>query len=130
MAKKLKVSANYLEYIPQFTEGLQMETSEEGLLVVLVENKGFFNRIAQKFFKQPKVSKAHLDELGTFVFQQIDGTHTVQQIAEAEKEQFGDKVEPVYNRLVTYMETLKKCGFIHFINEEEMKKQAKQRKKK
>ena len=123
MSKKLKVSANYLEYVPRIPDGLQMEVAEDGKVTIFIENKGFFNGIAQKFFHQPKVSQAHLDEMGSFVMRQVDGVHTINDIAEAQKETFGAKAEPVYNRLVTYMATLKDCGFIYF--EEEQKKKEK-----
>ena len=39
---------------------------EENIVNLDVENKGFFNRIAQKFFGQPKISHISLDKNGIF----------------------------------------------------------------
>ncbi len=73
----------------------------------------------------PETTTVHLDELGNFVIGQIDGVHTVNDIAEAVKAKFGESAEPLYNRLVTYMETLRNNDFIYFDEENKDKKQKK-----
>ena len=50
-----------------------------------------FNTIAQKVFGKPRFSKVHLDEMGTFIWPEIDGAKTVQELALLVKEHFGDK---------------------------------------
>jgi hypothetical protein len=59
------------------------------------------------------------------VIGQIDGVHTVNDIAEAVKAKFGESAEPLYNRLVTYMETLRSNDFIYFDEENKDKKRKK-----
>ena len=81
-----------------------------------IENKGMFNTIAQKVFGKPRFSKVHLDEMGTFIWPEIDGAKTVQELALLVKEHFGDKAEPLYPRIVKYFQIMESYEFVHFIN--------------
>lgn len=110
--KKNVVSGNYLDYIPVYDEKHQYEVNDKGEVTILVENTGIFNRIAQTLLKKPKVSKIHLDEMGNFIWPLIDGKNTIYDISVHVKEQFGDKAEPLYNRLVQYMRNLESYGFV------------------
>ena len=109
--KAEKKSANYLDFIPKIKEGLRWEKNQKDV-TIYIENKGVMNRIAQKVLNKPKVSQIHLDEMGTFIFPLIDGTKSVYDIAQLVKEEFGEKAEPLYNRIVQYMRTLESYEFI------------------
>ena len=104
---------NFLDYIPVKNPEIEWKTNGENLAVLAMENKGFFNKAAQLIFKKPKVSYIELDEFGTFVWQQINGKQTVYVIGEQVKGQFGEKAEPLYTRLCTYIKTLRNHNFIH-----------------
>ncbi len=110
----MKKSGNYLEKIPCYKEGLGYETDESGKVTLLIENKGVFNRIAQKLFKKPKISYIHLDEMGSFVWPLIDEEKDITEIGKAVKEHFGEKAEPLYERLAKYFQILESYGFIIF----------------
>ncbi|MGN0437321.1 MAG: PqqD family protein [Lachnospiraceae bacterium] len=112
MSKKNKQSANYLNFIPEYNEAFPFEIDEEGKVTIFVENKGLFNHFAQKLLKKPKVSQIHLDEMGNFIWPLIDGQKNVYDIAGLVKEEFGEKAEPLYNRLVQYMRNLENYQFI------------------
>lgn len=112
MSKRDKKSANYLNFIPKYNEDFSFEIDEEGKVTIFVENKGIFNRIAQVLFHKPKVSQIHLDEMGNFIWSLIDGEKSVYEIAGFVKEEFGEKAEPLYNRLVQYMRNLENYQFI------------------
>lgn len=62
------ISENYLERKPSRPEGISWSADENGIITLDIENTGAFNRIAQKFFKKPKVTHIHLDEMGSFVW--------------------------------------------------------------
>ena len=113
--KKKKVSANYLDYIPRHSEKLRFTMDEQGTITLLQENGGMFNRIAQTLFKKPRISQIHLDEMGNFIWPLMDGKRTVYDIAILVKEEFGDKAEPLYNRLVQYIRNLESYGFVEII---------------
>ena len=68
--------------------------------------------MAQTLFNKPKVSQIHLDEMGNFIWPLMDGKRTVYDISQLVKEEFGEKAEPLYNRLVQYVRNLESYGFI------------------
>lgn len=109
--KAEKQSANYLDFIPKIKEDLRWEKTPKDV-TIYIENKGVMNRIAQKVLHKPKVSQIHLDEMGTFIFPLIDGMKSVYDIAQLVKEEFGEKAEPLYQRIVQYMRTLESYEII------------------
>ncbi|UCG51019.1 MAG: PqqD family protein [Candidatus Latescibacterota bacterium] len=54
----------------------------------------------------------HLDEIGTAVWRLCDGRRSVQDIGRSLQEQFGDRIEPVYERLGIFLHQMKKAGII------------------
>ena len=113
MKKQSKeTSANYLDFIPEHNDKFKWDIDEEGKVTIFVENKGFFNKIFQALLKKPKVSQMHLDEMGNFIWPLIDGKKTIYDISVYVKEEFGDKAEPLYNRLIQYMYNLESYEFI------------------
>ncbi len=109
--KNKKIEENFLDKIPVKSE-IKWEKSEDGSVTLHVENKGAMNKIAQLVFKKPKVSFIHLDEMGNFVWPLIDGEKTVYEIGVLVKEHFGEKAEPLYERLSQYFKTLEAYKFI------------------
>ena len=109
--KKQTINENYLDKIPVINEKLSCEVNDDGIVTLAQENTGVMNRIAQKFFRKPKISYIHLDELGSFIWQLIDGETTILAMGEPVKEQFGEKAEPLYPRLAKYISILESYGF-------------------
>lgn len=109
-----KVSPNYLEFIPVHAKNLKYDVTD-GKVTIYQENTGLFNRIAQIIWKKPKVSQIHLDEMGNFIWPHINGENSIMDIAALIKEKYGDKAEPLYNRVVQYFRTLVSCGFVEFV---------------
>ena len=105
---------NFLEKTPVLNQNIGWSKNEEGAVTLEIENKGAFNRIAQKLFKKPKISYIHLEEIGSFVWPLIDGKKDIFQIGKEVKQHFGKKAEPLYPRLVQYFETLETYKFIAF----------------
>ncbi|NIW79465.1 MAG: PqqD family peptide modification chaperone [Calditrichae bacterium] len=56
--------------------------------------------------------RVKLDDFGTHVWLHCDGNHTVNDIAKALHEQFGEDVEPVLERLQLFIQKLQKGNFI------------------
>ena len=104
-------SFNYLEYIPVPANGLKFETVD-GKGTIFQENKGLFNFIAQKLWKKPRISQIHLDDMGNFVWPLMDGERDIMAIAALIKEEYGEKAEPLYERLAKYMKNLESYSFI------------------
>ncbi len=110
-----------MDLVPQIKEGLNWINEGDNKVTLEIENKGIFNKIAQRIFKKPKISYIHLDELGSFVWLQIDGAHDINSIGIAVKENFGEKAEPIYERVIKYFEILKSYDFVEFIEIKEIK---------
>lgn len=107
---------NYLDYIPIRNPDFGWRVKENGKVEVTVENKGLFNRIAQIFFRRPKVSYIEMDEYGSYLWQQIDGESDIHQLSIRMKEHFGKKAEPVVERLVQFMRILQNNHYISYAN--------------
>lgn len=110
--KKKKKQQNYLDLIPERASELSWSKDEEGIVTLEVENTGVFNRIAQKLFKRPKYTKVHMEKYGSFLWPLIDGERTVMELADLQKEEFGEEVEPLYPRVVKYMQIMESYNFI------------------
>ena len=109
--KNKKQQPNYLEMIPVRNPEITWTTDENGIVTLEIENKGVANRIAQKLLKKPKITYIHLDENGSFVWPLIDGEKTVMDIAQLVDAHFGEKANPLYERLVKFFQILESYHF-------------------
>ena len=109
-----KEKENYLERRPMRPERISWSADEKGIVTLDIENVGFFNRLAQKFFKKPPVSHIHLDEMGSFVWPLMDGETDIAALGVLVKEHFGDAAEPLYERLAKYFQILDSYSFVEW----------------
>ena len=112
MSKKKK---NFMDFVPAKNPGYTWDADKNGIVTVHVVNEGFYNWLAQKVFKKPRISHIALDEYGSFVWQQMDGVRNVYEISKLVSEQFGEKAEPVVERLVKYIQILYQNKFIGYV---------------
>lgn len=110
--KKNVISRNYLEGVPKISEHIAWSKDEEGIVTLDIENTGIMNRIAQKLFKKPKISHIHLDGFGSFVWCGIDGEKDILALGELVEGEFGEKAQPLYERLAKYFQILESYGFV------------------
>ena len=113
MKKNIK-EENYLEKKPICKNGLNWSKDENGNVTLEMENKGVANRIMQKLIKKPKTSYIHLDEMGSFIWPLMDGEKDILEIGKFVEEHFGEKANPLYERLSQYFKTLEKYNFIEY----------------
>ena len=119
MKKKLVIGENYLLRKPMRNPAIQWETAQDGLVTLAIENKGVFNRIAQKLFKRPKISYVHLDENGSFLWPLLDGEKDITALGVLVEERFGEAAHPLYERLAKYFHILDSYHFIVWNTEQE-----------
>lgn len=93
-------------------EGLAWRRLDDGIVELDMENKGFFNSIAQKFFKRPRISHISLDEYGSALWLSLDGKATVNDVLQKMQEKFPDESEKMLNRVVQFLTTLELHRFI------------------
>ncbi len=106
---------NLLDLIPKRIA--RFEESGDGLITILKPK--FKNKMLVKYL-MPRVKspnfKVNLDEFGSFVWKQCDGKRTVEQIGNLLKEKFQDDIEPVYDRLALFIQSLARYRFIEYKN--------------
>ena len=110
--KTKRLSANYMDLVFVKNEDRPWSQKEDGIVEIQMENKGFFNAIAQKFFKRPRFSRISLDAYGSKLWLSIDGNNTVTQIVEAMENAFPSEKDKMLNRVVQFLNTLELHSFI------------------
>ena len=109
----MKKEENYLDKIPQ-KGNFEWKADDDGIVTLCIENKGVFNKIAQKLFKKPRISYVHLDKMGSFVWPIIDGEKSILDISADVDKEFGEDAKPLYERLAKYFQILASYGFVTF----------------
>ena len=112
MKKKNVISKNYLEKIPSRPQSIVWSANNEGFVTLEIKNTGWANKIAQIFFKRPKISYIHLDKTGSFIWTVIDGKMNVNEIGKLVEERFGKEVHPIFERLAAYFKIMDSYHFI------------------
>ncbi|MBB5224752.1 PqqD family protein [Treponema ruminis] len=110
--KTKKLPANYMDIVFVRSGDSPWRLREDGLVEVDMENRGFFNAVAQKFFKRPRISHIALDKYGTKVWLALDGQSTVNDVLQKMKEAFPDESEKMLNRVVHFLNTLEIHKFV------------------
>lgn len=110
---KGKEKINFLDLIPIRTTQWEKRENE---LVVLLKPK-FRNKLIAKYIL-PKMKnpffRIKLDEIGSFVWKLCNEKNTVWDIGVKLKEEFGEKIEPVYDRLIIFLKQLERGKCIKF----------------
>ncbi len=103
---------NYLEATP--VRKCDFNTNEEGMVTLIVPkfknekfNKWFLNH-RKRFFR------ISLDEVGSVVWQQIEGNRKVYEICNKASEILGEKVQPVDQRVTKFLTMLYDARYISF----------------
>lgn len=120
MAKKQQYPSleEFLDFVPVFSKLNTWELNEEDRVVIHRVNRGFGAKFAQKFMRAPQISRIRLEEIGSFVIQQMDGEKTVRELADLVGKKFGEAAEPRYERLAEYMRGLRNNDFIYYKDQE------------
>lgn len=114
LKKKETEKENYLDYIPRRSLRIQWQQQEDELVRLIIPRDSLMDRIVRKIFFTPEAFKIDLDKLGSFIWKQIDGKKTIYEIGQLLKEEFKEEAEPLYERLIQYMNILKNNKFIEF----------------
>lgn len=113
--KKNKKEVNYLDFIPKKLEKVHWQETDQGLIQLIIYRDGLFDRIIRKLFFTPDKYVVDLDEMGSFIWKQIDGERNIYQIALLVKDEFEEVAEPLYERLIQYINILKNNKFVDLI---------------
>ena len=116
--KKEIIKEKYLERIPKRPDKYEYTVGEDGIVTLSIENKGVFNKIAQKLLRKPKISYVHLDEMGSFIYPLMDGKMNITEIGKLVDKKFGEEAHPLYERLAKYFQILDSYGFVEWVKRE------------
>ena len=108
---KAKNRQNYLDFVPVKNPDIEYHTDDSGIVTLLIEWKGFYHRIAQKFFHRPRISEIRLDDYGSFVWLSIDGVKDVHQVSLELDARFPG-MEKALSRLIKFLEILRDSHLI------------------
>ena len=91
---------------------------DNGIVTVLEKQDHKIQKFFRKLrFRIPLYKEITLDEISSEVFTQIDGIKTVKEIGEYLEVKFGDKVNPLYERLLTFLNHIYvNCNYIEKID--------------
>ncbi len=92
---------------------IDWEDGPDGGAVLLVPRfrKGPLARWLQPKLRRPHI-RVRLDEFGSFVWRTLDGGTPFQQVVEAMRTHFGEKIEPADERLQKFLTILVKDKFV------------------
>jgi len=105
MAKTPHKELNLLDLFP--VRIVDWEREQDG--TVCLKKPKVRNHLLKSIIKRLGKSlhyQIHLDDFGSFVWERCDGNQRVEQIAESLRQKFGDKVEPVYERLAAFVKMM------------------------
>lgn len=92
------------------------EWEKEGERVSLVVPRFRFSLLRRWLL--PRLKKPYyrigLDAVGTLVWEDCDGRNTVKEIGEKLRSRFGERIEPVYDRLELFLSQLERNSFIEY----------------
>jgi hypothetical protein len=93
------------------------EELDDGTIEVLIPRYGnnAVSRLLKKVLSNRPV-RVHLDDIGASVWRLCDGQRTVHEIGQSLHGQFGDRIEPVYDRLERFLKQMKQAGLIELEN--------------
>ena len=104
-------SLNLLELYP--LQNVNWKQNDDGLVILLspkIKNP-LLVKLFGRLMKRPDC-QIKLDELGSFVWHRIDGFTNVQNIGDALVNKYGKKIEPVFQRLNLFINSLAHNKFI------------------
>ncbi len=109
----MKKDQNFLEMVPKISEKLTLN-KKDGVTTVTFERNAFIDKFFNFIFRKSAQIHVELDEIGTKVFDLIDGKRNIGEICSLLEQDLGEKVHPVLQRTTQFIASLKRNGFIEF----------------
>ncbi len=102
---------DYMNHVALYNDKLEWQISENGYVNLTIENKGIYNKIAQKLFRKPRYTNIELDCYGSRLWLYIDGKSTIYEIFMQMTYAFPDE-KNMYERVNCFVAILQKNSFI------------------
>lgn len=93
-----------LNIVYKRTGQFEYEVDENNIVTILERQDHKIQKFFRKIrFKIPETKNITLDEYGSFIFLRIDGKRNVKELGECLEAEFGDKVSPLYERMLLFL---------------------------
>ncbi|WP_315065644.1 PqqD family peptide modification chaperone [uncultured Clostridium sp.] len=114
----LKNNQDVLNLIYKISADLEYEVDNDNIVTILVKQDHKVQRFFRKLkFRIPEYKKITLDEYGSWILLHVDGKKNVREIGESLEVKFGDKVNPLYERLLLFLNHIDvNCHYIEKVN--------------
>ncbi len=99
-------------------DNVEYKVDENRLVTILEKQDHKIQRFFRKLkFKIPLYKEIDFDEISSEVFLQIDGDKTVKEIGDNLEKKYGEKVNPLYERLLIFLNHIYiNCEYIEKID--------------
>ena len=114
----MKDNKEVLNIVFKIRDCIEYDVNEDGIVTILEKQDHKIQKFFRKLkFKIPMYKKIELDEYSSLVFLEINGEKTVKEIGEKLDAKFGDKVSPLYERLLVFLNHIDvNCKYIEKVN--------------
>jgi hypothetical protein len=104
---------NLLALVPERTKDYVLR--DDGLVDVIIPRfgDGRVAKVLETLIKRTPIL-LKLDEIGTLTWHLCDGKHTVEEIGDQMDRTFGQRVEPVYDRLALFFKEMERRELIRW----------------
>lgn len=101
-------------------DNLKYDIDINGIVTVYEKQDHLIQRFFRKLkFRIPKYKLVELDEYSSEVFIQIDGKKTVEEIGHHLQMRYGEKVSPLYERLLVFLNYIcTDCQYIEKVKQD------------
>ncbi|CEN22167.1 PqqD family peptide modification chaperone [Paraclostridium sordellii] len=100
----MKTNEDILNIVFKKNEDIEYEVDEEEIVTILEKQDHKIQRAFRKLkFKIPMYKKVELDKYGSYVFLQIDGVKTVEELGKILDKKYGEESHPLYERLLLFL---------------------------
>ena len=107
-------NSEVLDSVFRISDNLEYTISNDGVVTISEKQDHWIQNLFRKLkIKIPNYKNIELDEYGSYVFLQIDGIRSVKEIGQCLEIQFGEKVSPLYERLLMFLNHIEvNCNYI------------------
>ena len=114
----MKSNEEVLNIVYKICDSMEFEVNNKGIVTILEKQDHKIQNFLRKMkFSIPQYKKIELDEYCSTVFLLIDGNRTVKEIGKSLDEKDGDRVHPLYERLLIFLNHIDiNCKYIEKID--------------
>lgn len=111
-------NSDILDSVFKKSDEIEYQVDNNGIVIISEKQNHWVQNMFRKMkIKIPPYKNIELDEYGSYVFLQIDGKRNIEEIGQCLEKQFGNNVNPLYERLIMFMNHIDvNCNYIEKIN--------------